>query len=241
MSVVYAISDLHGYLPEVPADADALLIVGDICPDYRYDGVHERNGLGQSEWLNTRFRRWLEPVVERDCQVVVIWGNHDFVGEHPDLVPDLPWTLLQDSEVALSLPSGPLRVYGTPWVPGLPYWAFYAREGPLEARAAAIPDGLDVLMTHGPPYGAGDFIPTSQKQREKYGNFDGERVGDHALRARLSGPAPAAEPKAVVCGHIHEDRGQHGLPNYGGTVYNCAAVDGVYDPYPNPFVRLREF
>ncbi len=162
------------------------------------------------------------------------------MGEHPELIPDLPWTLLQDSEVTLSLPSGPLRVYGTPWVPGLPYWAFYASDAALAARAAAIPDGLDVLMTHGPPLGAGDFIPTSPKQREKYGNFDGTRVGDAALRNRLNS-WHSGEPEVVVCGHIHEDRGAHVMTGRKGAVYNCAAVDGLYDPYPTPFVRLHEF
>lgn len=242
MSAVYAISDLHGYLPEVPADADALLIVGDICPDFRLVGKERRMGLDkfggrQAHWLDTEFRAWIEPVVERGCQIVAIWGNHDFVGEWPDLAVDLPWALLQDTETMLELPSGPLRVYGTPWVPGLPYWAFYAREEALEARAAAIPDGLDVLMTHGPPLGAGDFIPTSAKQREKYGNFKGEVVGDPALRSFLR-DAGVAAPLVTICGHIHEDRGAHELEGYWGRVLNVAAVDGQYQPYEAPFTRL---
>lgn len=243
MSVVYAISDLHGQLPEVPRDADALLIVGDICPDFATStekarmGALDKGGARQADWLDTEFRAWLAPLFARNCRVVAIWGNHDFVGEHPSLVPDLPWTLLQDSETTLNLPGGPLRAYGTPWVPGLPYWAFYARDEALEARARMIPEGLDVLMTHGPPLGAGDFIPTSPKQREKYGNYNGTHVGDRALKNEL----PAKDPLVTVCGHIHEARGVYGLKDYSGTIYNCAAVDEFYRLHAHPFTRLHEF
>ncbi len=237
MGNVYAIADLHGNLPEVPRDADALLLVGDICPDFGFNGSVDRTGVMQGQWLKTTFRDWLEAA---PCPVVAIWGNHDFVGEHDDLVPSgLPWTLLQDSETTLDLPGGPLRVFGTPWVPGLPYWAFYARDEALEARARMIPDGLDVLMTHGPPYLAGDYIPTSEKQREKYGNWGGKNVGDKHLRPAIE----RARPKVTVCGHIHEARGLHriytsDLACDGYPVVNCAAVDEVYDLYPNPFVRI---
>ncbi len=241
MSIVYAAADLHGNLPDVPGDAEALLLVGDICPDFRWGGLHDKSGVGQADWLDTTFAGWLEPIAARGCQVVAIWGNHDFVGEHPELVPELPWTLLQDSEAVLGLSDGPLRVYGTPWVPGLPYWAFFASDAALEARAEAIPPGLDVLMTHGPPYGAGDFIPTSPKQREKYGNFDGQRVGDRALRQFLSSAKKGRTPLVTVCGHIHEDRGVHVLPDGGPVVYNVAAVDGQYVLHERPFARLYEF
>ncbi len=229
---IYAIADLHGNLPEVPADAEALLIVGDICPDFGLGGQIDRTGHLQSEWLDEEFRFWLGPLLRRNCKVVAIWGNHDFVGQHPELVPSLPWTLLQDSETTLDLADGPLRVYGTPWVPGLPYWAFFARDEALEARARMIPDGLDVLMTHGPPYRAGDYIPTSEKQREKYGNWGGRNVGDKHLHVAIA----RARPRVTICGHIHEARGSYQIEGY--AVENCAAVDYLYDLYPDPFVRI---
>lgn len=230
MSIVYATADLHGHLPEVPGDADALLIAGDICPDFvssarkARGGVLDKGGHRQSAWLDTEFRGWLMSLTQRGCQIVAIWGNHDFVGEHPELIPqDLPWTLLQDSEATLDLPSGPLRVYGTPWVPELPYWAFYARDEALALCADSIPSGLDVLMSHGPPYGAGDFI-------------DGEYVGDRHLNEALA----RAQPKVTICGHIHEDVGVHGLSVEGHTavVYNVAAVDDAYRLYDQPLTKL---
>lgn len=228
---VYAASDLHGNLPSVPSDADVLLLAGDICPDFRgRGGQHlERSGVMQAAWLSDSFSDWLE---SHGVPTVMTWGNHDFVGqEFREVALPGSATLLVDSEATVE----GLRVYGTPWVPGLPYWAFYGRQEALQARAEAIPEGLDVLMSHGPPFEAGDFIPTNEKQRTKYGNFHGKHVGDETLNAAIV----RARPKVTICGHIHESRGSHEVD--GSAVYNVAAVDGCYYLHPQPFTRLYEF
>jgi Icc-related predicted phosphoesterase len=242
MPNVYAAADLHGNLPEVPEDADIVLLVGDICPDFRPYGKRnhwdlvDKGGQQQRLWLDKDFRQWIDKLKwrARSPDVVAIWGNHDFVGEHKFLIPRLPWILLEDTEVKVQ----GLRIYGTPWVPGLPYWAFYGDERKLTARAEAIPEGIDILMTHGPPYQAGDFIPTSEKQREKYNNYTGQNVGDPTLNEAIV----RTQPKTVVTGHIHEDRGTHILPEgWEGLIHNCAAVDAAYNLHPRPFTKLVEF
>lgn len=238
MPNVFAVSDLHGGLPVCNAESgDILLIVGDICPDFRPYGKHHHWGMGvdtsgtqQGNWLDKEFRGWLQAIVKRGVEVVAVWGNHDYVGEKKFLVPDLPWTLLQDSEVTVQ----GLRIWGTPWVPRLQRWAFYGDDVALEARADMIPEGIDVLMTHGPPWEAGDFVPTNRKQVEKYGNMYGEHVGETYIRNAVA----RAKPRVTVCGHIHEDRGAHDVE--GNPVYNVSAVDGQYVPYDNPFVKLYE-
>ena len=228
---IYAIADLHGQLPKVPDDCELLLLAGDICPDHpvgkveRYD-LMDNGAHWQSEWLDTMFRAWITPVVARGCTVVAIWGNHDFVGEHKELIPDLPWILLQDSEASVN----GLRIYGTPWVPGLPRWAFFASETALKARAEAIPRGLDVLMSHGPPRGAGDCIPPNSKFNP-FGDED-YFVGDKALADEL----PGISPKLVIAGHIHEGRGKHMLEYV--PVYNVSAVDEHYNLYEHPYTLL---
>jgi Icc-related predicted phosphoesterase len=221
--MIYAISDLHGQLPAIPEDCSLLLIAGDICPDFERNGAHIQR---QAEWLDTMFRAWLSSTT---APVVACWGNHDFVGEHPSLVPSLPWTLLHDTETT----TNGVRIYGTPWVPGLPYWAFYARDVGLQARAEAIPDGLDVLMTHGPPFGYGDLIPTSLKQQTKYDNYNGVNAGDAWLTAAIE----RTRPNVTVCGHIHEGRGRY-LTGGDHLLYNVAAVDAVYRLYAQPFTPV---
>jgi len=255
---VYAAADLHGNLPEVPRDADLIVLAGDICPDFRPygrrgHGMVDQSGHQQANWLDTEFREWIDSF---SCPVVATWGNHDFVGERSSHAPALRWHMLRDQEVNLRWPAftpaaagfvpldgvkpasnvsfdyNEIKVYGTPWVPGLPYWAFYAKPQALQARADAIPEGLDILMTHGPPYRVADYIPTSETQRNKYGNYGGAHVGDPTLNAAIS----RAKPKAVVCGHIHEARGSYYLD--GVPVYNVAAVDALYDLYPDPWTKI---
>lgn len=233
---VYATSDFHGQLFDIPADADLALLAGDVCPDLRAMRSRmdpyglDKTGQKQAKWLREEFVPWVQ---RQPCPILMTWGNHDFVGEKGFLWRDLdlPPVLLDAGYIYRDV-----KVYGTAMVPGLPYWAFYGDDNELTARAAAIPPRLDVLMTHGPPFGAGDYIPGgSPKQVNKYGNEHGMRVGDRYLRKAIEW----ARPRVVICGHIHEDRGVHkvdGIP-----VYNVAAVDGDYEPYGSPWVLLPEF
>lgn len=231
--VVYAAADLHGRLLDVPEDADLLILGGDICPDFppRGVGMVDTGGAHQAWWLDTEFRAWLRG---HRVPTIAIWGNHDFVGQHPHLLPDLPLVLLQDSGKSVLLPGddAPISIYGTPWVPGLPRWAFHGTEELLRARAEAIPE-CDVLVSHGPPYGYGDSVPTSEKQRTKYGNHEGIRVGDPALTEAIE----RVKPKIVVCGHIHEGRGIYQMGET--TIYNVAAVNERYVPHDYPWTRLH--
>jgi Icc-related predicted phosphoesterase len=230
--VIYAAADLHGQLVDPPADASAILLVGDICPDFLRNvssnpmGAVTSGSTEQADWLDHEFRGWLERL---SLPTIAIWGNHDFVGEHPNLIPDLPWTLLQDTETE----HDGLRIYGTPWVPGLPRWAFYASDEALELRGQAITSGIDILMSHGPPYRAGDYIPTSEKQRNKYGNFGGGHVGDKHLASAIR----LAQPSITVCGHIHEAHGRHWLA--GKRVYNVSALTELYEPRDDFWTKIN--
>ena len=223
---VYAISDLHGNLPAIPEDCDVLLIAGDICPDYaptsaqHWDFI-DKTGVRQAGWLDTTFRDWITPLTKRGGQVVAIWGNHDFVGEYPGLVPKLPWTLLRDTGVKIEREQGfALAIWGTPWVPTLTSWAFYGSSAVLQGRADAIPRNIDVLMTHGPPYGACDRVA------------NGTKVGDSTLNQAIN----RSSASVVICGHIHEARGTGYC--HGKVVRNVSAVDDLYRLDDSPFVRI---
>jgi len=89
-----------------------------------------------------------------------------------------------------------LVFYGSPWQPKFRIWAFGAARGPeLASKWAKIPDRVDVLVTHGPPYGFGDRIHWAGLDRH---------VGCRDLLARVR----EVKPRLHVFGHIHQDRGR---------------------------------
>ena len=101
-----------------------------------------------------------------------------------------------------------LRVFGLPDTLdpyNLSWWAYKAdTEEELKERAAGISSGVDLLISHMPPYGVGDLC------------HDGDKAGSHALRElALSANEP---PKLWVFGHIHE---------CGGRAYRLKGSDTV--------------
>ena len=211
---VALLADLHGHLPEVP-ECDLLLLGGDLCPAVDH-GVDR-----QAQWLDGPFRAWLGNVPA--AHVVAIAGNHDFVFERqPRLVPDdLPWTYLRDSDCEVA----GLRIWGSPWTPWFHDWAFNApREGGeawLAERYAAIPEGTDVLLVHGPPHGYGDRTT----------------VGIDAGSLALLDTIDRLAPQLGAFGHIHEARGSW---TRGQTMLvNAAAVDERYELRPNAAVVVE--
>lgn len=136
-------------------------------------------------------------------------GNHDFMFENsPDearaLVPPCV-DYLEDTEVTHL----GLRFYGSPYSPRFFDWAFNQDRGPVSrARWNKIPEGIDVLITHGPPYGIMDRTP------------DCKLVGCQDLLGRVQ----ALKPKVHVFGHIHQDEGATRILKIGDTTYINASI-----------------
>ena len=102
---VVAVSDLHGWLPEVPP-CDLLIIAGDVCPDVAGSGLRrrlEQAAAGQATWLRERFVPWVERA--QAAGVVLCWGNHDYVGEMPSCLPPMPVHVLTDESGAADVGS----------------------------------------------------------------------------------------------------------------------------------------
>lgn len=209
VSSVTAIADLHGRLDIELPSADVLLIAGDVCP------MGDHSPESQARWLEARFYPWLETLPHPE--IAWIAGNHDFACEQPGWKPGGRGTYLRDAEAVL----GDLRIYGTPWVPTLVGWAFYASDEELARRDAAIPEGIDIVLSHGPPRGYGDRT------------IHGLDVGSPTLRARLE----LLEPALCVFGHIHEAHGRWQLGPT--TLANVAAVDERYEPRPGAAARFE--
>jgi Icc-related predicted phosphoesterase len=184
-------SDLHGYRPPEVPECDLLLIAGDIGLDERFDHV----GTTLTEW-----REWIGA---QTVPVVAIAGNHDF---RPEVLRALPWTYLEDELVEV----GGLRIWGTPWSNPFGYgWAFNMTEEDQVENLKRCPDDVDVIVSHGPPYGFCDLTKGWRDQPP-------EHVGSVALLDRMY---ELPELKLVATGHIHSAYGRQGIV-VGGSLVN---------------------
>lgn len=217
MSVrVVCISDTHNYHKSVKLPkGDVLVHAGDSTSMGR---KHEIEAFGKWVASQTSFSHKL-----------IISGNHDFgFQKDPDAVSWFYGNVddhsngvyyLQDNGATINVKGQELKVYGSPWQPWFHNWAFnLATAKELEEKWNLIPDGLDILITHGPARGLLDRT------------LRGEEVGCTELRKALA----RAQPKLHVCGHIHEDRG---VTRYHNTVIANASICTLeYNPDNKPLV-----
>ncbi len=213
---IAAVSDLHGYLPIVPP-CDLLIIAGDICPDRTVGATLARdNPEIQEGWLHGRFRQWATALDLPPDRIVGTWGNHDFVAERglnrSRLAADLPMTIAMDEQVT----AAGLRIWMTPWSDRDPDWALTKTPSEVEPIYAAIPRGIDILVSHQPPFGYGDLVRTAPDRLE--------HVGSRALLAAIE----RVRPRLVICGHIHRSFGRYthdAIP-----IYNVAHTNDQFQP-----------
>jgi len=222
---ITAISDLHGRFPGVDP-CDLLIVGGDICPDGFGGRWAQYHPDLQLEWFKTEFVPWAQSKAKH---VMVTWGNHDFCGH---LLPRGSFgnlSIFTDERAQLIL--GPpthqkVKLWFTPWSNQFMNWAWMKRHDELAAVYAQIPWGLDILVSHQPPYGCGDRYPNA-------GTGEMEHIGSSELLYAIE----QKKPKVVICGHLH---GGHGVYNLGETtVYNVSIVNEAYRPvYPPTDIQL---
>jgi Icc-related predicted phosphoesterase len=203
---IIAVSDLHKNLPEI-GPCDLLLIGGDIC-----SAIGDTAAM-QQRWLNDSFQKWLSAVPARYKALTA--GNHD-IAFHKGLVHDLSASILIDEELTIEDEEKKRwRIWGAPWTRGEGHWAYECPEDDdLASKWNRIPAGVDILLTHAPPFGSGD----------------GQSAGSVSLRNRIL----KLNPMLVVCGHIHGGYGEFKL---GDTmVVNAALVDENYQMSKAPVV-----
>ena len=123
-----------------------------------------------------------------------------------------------------------LKIYGTPHQPYFCGWAFNVPDlNKLINIYQMIPDDVDILLTHCPPYGILD-----QSHRPNYSNPTGEEhLGSTELKEVLAQKHNYnCMPKVVAFGHIHGDGGKQ--KKIGDTLYiNASLCDEDYEPTNN--------
>jgi Icc-related predicted phosphoesterase len=176
---IIAMADTHSWHAELEVpDGDVLIHAGDLT----------RTGtLAQLEEVAA----WLRGLPHREK--IVIAGNHDLALQRQPAQARALFAGLTYLEDGAYVTGQGLRIWGSPWQPEFFDWAYNLPRGAaLDAKWQQIPDGLDVLVTHGPPLGYGDRV------------YDGERVGCRDLLRHCL----EKQPRLHLYGHIHEDGGE---------------------------------
>ena len=123
---------------------------------------------------------------------LVIAGNHDMKcdGNYhmtKQIFSDNGITYCENELIELD----GIKIYLSPYATKVGFWKFGVHDGDESKRMwAKIPEDIDILVTHGPPFGVLDN-PT-----EKYGN--------RQLLSRVT----TIQPEYHIFGHIHEEGGR---------------------------------
>lgn len=188
--------------PTLIPEGDLLLHAGDMTFKGEYSKYTEMDD-------------WLSHV--RCRHKVIVPGNHDVTFE-----TDWSGAVACFSNVdaflnqSYALVSG-LKIWGEPRQPWFYNWAFNVPRDQMRSVWEKVPTDVDVLLTHGPPLGIGDFTR-------------GQHVGCEFQRKWIE----EVKPKLVVCGHIHTGYGVYQL---GSTmVVNASICNHKYQPVNAPIV-----
>lgn len=206
---IVAISDTHGYHKRLTIpEGDMLICAGDFSMRAKSYEVTQF-----AEWFNQQPHKYK----------VIVPGNHDVACEG-----DRPWCKEEFSPAVYldheeSKVAG-YRVFGSPYSSSIyepSPWAFdYPPNGDRSERLwSQIPDGIDILITHGPPKGILDVVLDPHVGEDQH-------VGDVNLLYHVK----RVIPKVHIFGHIHEGYGKYISPVWTTEFYNVCVCDVHYQP-----------
>ena len=215
---IVAISDTHTKHRQISLpDGDMIICAGDIS----YRGtIREVNDF--LEWYSSL------PYKEK----ILIAGNHDWGFERE---PELFAKMCKDAGIIYLNDSSytsidGFKIWGSPVQPAFCNWAFNRARSEKSAKNPhdrmdfghelikphwdLIPDDVDILITHGPPYKILDQCQNGIRH-----------VGCVELLKKIK----QIKPKLHIFGHIHESRGRQ--ISDGTTYINASSLDLNYQTY----------
>ena len=194
----------HKFVDLKNIEADVIIHCGDMTGNGGIQAIQE-------------FMNWFSNL-EQFKYKICIAGNHDWLFERANIrarevVPENV-IYLEDEEIVIDN----IKFYGTPVQKIFCNWAFNRHESKLAQHWAAIPDDTDVLITHSPPYGIGDYVS------------DGHQ-GSPSLYMEI---VKRIKPKIHCFGHIHEGYGVKVIDNI--KFINGSNLDGYYQCINDPII-----
>ena len=165
MPRIICLSDTHNCNEQIIVpDGDILIHAGDATIRGTQQEVEE-------------FLAWFSGLPHQ--HKIFVAGNHDWLYETNNrfarlLTASFNIKYLQDSSTEIE----GFKIYGSPWTPQFYDWAFmYRRGAPAKACWDLIPDGIDILITHGPPHGVLDCLPLVVKTGQQNFKPDDPAIG----------------------------------------------------------------
>lgn len=198
---IVAFSDTHNQHTEIQIpEGDVLIHAGDFTESGTLEEVLE-------------FERFFRDLPHQ--HKILVAGNHDFYfEEYPELAAEIAsrYIYLVDKGITIN----GVNFYGSPWQPSFQNWAFNLDRGAqIREKWDLIPEGLDVLVTHGAPYGIRDKT------------FIGENIGCEELLDAVR----RVRPRHHLFGHVHEGYGQSVI---GDTIFYNVAICNMHYEAANP-------
>lgn len=227
MLKIVVVSDTHTQHEKLAIPECDILIH---CGDFTYQGKY---------WEVRPFVSWLRKQPAR--HKLILAGNHEqtFDRTHEQYNPGVKALLadpfdksihyLENSAITIDR----IKFYGTPWTPWFYDWGFngitdkdlpFARNGSrgLTEVYSEIPEDVNVLICHGPPY---DILDMSLTGDERTGSVEMRKLTSEKL----------TQLRLYLCGHIHEARGAM-VADGGIQFVNASTLDRSYEVVRPPII-----
>ena len=237
---ILIISDTHGkhnlingshFTAKNFPEADIFIHAGDFANTGRYS----------EEFIS--FNNWLDHIPVIHSNRLLVAGNHDIHLDETHRQSNIKIAsktkamltngrYFQDESIVID----GIKFYLSPWTPEFYGWGFNAKRGDELAKIwEKIPEDVDVLVTHGPPYGILDQIVKSGIQGDS-------RFNEHLGCEELYKAVRKINPAVHIFGHIHGSRGYvtNGPLGMSTTFINASFLDERYNPHPGPGYFLIE-
>lgn len=207
MMKIVCISDTHSqhHVMEIPF-GDILIHAGDVSKRGSKEEV-----LDFLHWFSQQPHRYK----------ICIAGNHDwFFEKHANQIQTyIPDNIIYLNDTGIEIEG--LNIWGSPIQPTFYNWAFNRDRGEsIKRHWDMIPQNIDVLITHGPPFGMLDQID------------NGDHVGCKALLNKVN----TVQPLYHIFGHIHEGYGINNAKNT--TFINASLLTEKY-VYKNKPIEIN--
>jgi len=204
---ILCISDTHNRHEDIIIpETDMIIHAGDL------------SSLGKKNEIEL-FLKWFSELPHK--HKILIAGNHDFGFEThaqwcKEIMPD-NINYLNDCGVTIE----GLNIWGSPITPYFHNWAFNRYRGlNIQPHWDLIPEGTDIIVTHGPAYG---FVDELDPHFVRFG--EDRNIGCEDLLYRIE----QVKPKLHVCGHIHSNGGI--MESNGETLFvNASVLNESYIP-----------